>query len=399
MNTLTVSQVNRYIKALLDEAQPLNRIYVSGEISNFKHYRQSGHMYFTLKDNASQLKCVMFAGNNASLKFVPEDGMSVVCFGKISAYERDGQYQLYVTSMQPNGVGALALAYEQLKAKLEKQGYFSPEHKKPLPKYPSRVGVATSAMGAAVEDIKNIITRRFPLCEIIIVPTVVQGDEALLDIASSVAYLDTLGVDVIIVGRGGGSIEDLWAFNTMPVIQAVYDCKTPVVSAVGHETDFTICDFVADLRAPTPSAAAELVVPDIRNEAEKIGSLRYTVLSFFNHKIENEMQRVDRLVNDSPLADIDEMLGAKQERVETLQKDIVSRFGALLENKEKELAHNSKMLNAVNPLSVLSRGFTLTEKDNKAVGSVKQLKVNDCISTEFADGKIKALVCEVTENE
>ena len=283
MNTLTVSQVNRYIKAILDEAQPLNRIYVSGEISNFKHYRQSGHMYFTLKDNSSQLKCVMFAGNNSSLKFTPEDGMSVVCFGKVSAYERDGQYQLYVSSMQPNGLGALALAYEQLKQRLEKEGYFAPEHKKSVPKYPTKIGVATSNMGAAVEDIKNIISRRFPLAEIVICPTVVQGGDASEDIASSVKFLDTLGVDVIIVGRGGGSMEDLWAFNTMPVIQAVYDCNTPIISAVVHETDFTLCDFVADLRAPTPSAAAELAVPDINSELQ-IADGFYSVC-FFVQKI------------------------------------------------------------------------------------------------------------------
>lgn len=399
MNTLTVSQVNRYIKAILDEAQPLNRIYVSGEISNFKHYRQSGHMYFTLKDNSSQLKCVMFAGNNSSLKFTPEDGMSVVCFGKVSAYERDGQYQLYVSSMQPNGLGALALAYEQLKQRLEKEGYFAPEHKKPIPKYPTKIGVATSNMGAAVEDIKNIISRRFPLAEIVICPTVVQGGEACEDIASSVKFLDMLGVDVIIVGRGGGSIEDLWAFNTMPVIQAVYDCNTPIISAVGHETDFTLCDFVADLRAPTPSAAAELAVPDINSELQIADGFYSSLLSLFKHKIETEEINLDRIVNRSPLSDVNEAFKARQEKLELLCDNLMLRFKAMIDDKHKALKKEADMLNAVNPLSVIARGFTLTSKDNKTVSSVKSLSVNDTVCTRFSDGKIIATVCEVISNE
>lgn len=399
MNTLTVSQVNRYIKAILDEAQPLNRVYVSGEISNFKHYRQSGHMYFTLKDNSSQLKCVMFAGNNSSLKFTPEDGMSVVCFGKVSAYERDGQYQLYVSSMQPNGLGALALAYEQLKQRLEKEGYFAPEHKKPIPKYPTKIGVATSNMGAAVEDIKNIISRRFPLAEIFICPTVVQGGDASEDIASSVKFLDTLGVDVIIVGRGGGSMEDLWAFNTMPVIQAVYDCNTPIISAVGHETDFTLCDFVADLRAPTPSAAAELAVPDINSELQIADGFYSSLLSLFKHKIETEEINLDRIVNRSPLSDANEAFKVRQEKLELLCDNLMLRFKAVIDNKEIALKREADMLNAVNPLSVIARGFTLTSKDNKTVSSVKSLSVNDTVCTRFSDGKIIATVCEVISNE
>ena len=399
MNTLTVSQVNRYIKAILDEAQPLNRVYVSGEISNFKHYRQSGHMYFTLKDNSSQLKCVMFAGNNSSLKFTPEDGMSVVCFGKVSAYERDGQYQLYVSSMQPNGLGALALAYEQLKQRLEKEGYFAPEHKKPIPKYPTKIGVATSNMGAAVEDIKNIISRRFPLAEIVICPTVVQGGEACEDIASSVKFLDTLGVDVIIVGRGGGSMEDLWAFNTMPVIQAVYDCNTPIISAVGHETDFTLCDFVADLRAPTPSAAAELAVPDINSELQIADGFYSSLLSLFKHKIETEEINLDRIVNRSPLSDVNEAFKARQEKLELLCDNLMLRFKAKIDDKQNALKREADMLNAVNPLSVISRGFTLTSRDNKTVSSVKSLSVNDTVCTRFLDGKITATVCEVISNE
>ena len=294
MTTLTVSQLNRYIKSVLDEANLLQNIYVSGEISNFKHY-PSGHIYFTLKDSASQLKCVMFSSDNTSLRFRPENGMSVVCLGRIGVYEKDGVYQLYVKGMQPKGIGELALAYEQLKETLEKRGWFSPLHKKPIPKYPKKIGVATSNMGAAVEDIKNIISRRFPICELVIVPTVVQGENAKNDIARSVEFLDELGVDTIIVGRGGGSLEDLWAFNTIEVAQAVYNCKTPVISAVGHETDYTICDFVSDLRAPTPSAAAELAVPDINSELSYIEDARAFMNKSVNHKILELSQRLDSL--------------------------------------------------------------------------------------------------------
>lgn len=398
MNTLTVSQVNRYIKALLDEAQPLNRVYVMGEISNFKHYRQSGHMYFTLKDDLSQLKCVMFAGNNSSLKFTPEDGMSMVCFGRITAYERDGQYQLYVSSMQPNGIGALAVAYEQLKQRLQEQGYFSDEHKKQLPEYPEKIGVATSANGAAVEDIKNIISRRFPPAKIIIVPTLVQGDGAGDDIASSVKYLDSIGVDVIIVGRGGGSMEDLWAFNTMPVIQAVYDCSTPIVSAVGHETDFTICDFVADLRAPTPSAAAELVVPDINSEMQKIDSTYSILLRTLEHRISGEKIKLDRIKSSSPLSNIDEIFNAREDKITALMSQLKTNLSRIVDDKQKSLLHSVGLLNAVNPLSVLSRGFSITKKDERPVNSVTALNTDDVIYTEFVDGSIKSVVCEVNKN-
>ncbi len=247
MNVITVSQVNRYIKALLDESAPLRSIFISGEISNFKYYYSSGHMYFTLKDENSQLKAVMFSSYASKLKFNPDSGMKVICSGRISAYERNGEYQLYVDDMQPDGVGALNLAFEQLKERLLNEGVCNDEIKKPLPPFPRKIGVATSDIGAAVEDIKNITARRYPLAELVIVPTIVQGTSASADIVKSIRLLDDIeDIDVIIVGRGGGSIEDLWAFNTEEVARAVIACKTPIVSAVGHETDYTICDFVAD---------------------------------------------------------------------------------------------------------------------------------------------------------
>ena len=262
MTVLSVSKLNFYLRALLEGDAPLQNLYVSGEISNFKRYPTSGHCYFTLRDEKAQLKCVLFAAQGAHLRFAPENGMRVICRGRVSVYERDGVYQLYVDDMQPQGAGALAVAFEQLKSRLAAAGLFDESHKQPIPKYPRRIGVATSAYGAAVADIKQITARRFPAAELVIAPTVVQGDGAPESIARSIEQLDKMGLDVLIVGRGGGSMEDLWAFNTETVINAVYTCKTPIISAVGHETDFTITDFVADMRAPTPSAAAELAVPD-----------------------------------------------------------------------------------------------------------------------------------------
>lgn len=258
--TLTVSQLNRYIKGIIEQDNLLFRVTVKGEISNFKaHY--SGHMYFALKDETAVIKCVMFRSAASTLKFLPESGQKVIASGRVGVYERDGQYQLYIDSMQPDGIGALYAAYEQLKGKLSEEGLFDEDRKKPIPKFPSKIGVVTSPTGAAVRDILNILKRRYRLSDIYIYPVLVQGDEAPGDIAKAIDYFDRSGwADVLIVGRGGGSIEDLWAFNTEIVARAAANCKIPIISAVGHETDFTIIDFVADLRAPTPSAAAELAV-------------------------------------------------------------------------------------------------------------------------------------------
>ena len=261
MTVLTVSQVNTYIKALIDEAAPLKSIYLTGEISNFKRHFPSGHLYFTLKDEKSQIKAVMFKTSASRLRFEPNDGMKVIIRGRISVFERNGEYQIYAEDMQPDGLGALNLAFEQLKEKLYNEGLFDESYKKPLPKYPSKIGVATSSTGSVIQDIKDVCKRRYPICEIVLVQTLVQGASASGDIVKSIKLLDSMeDIDLIIVGRGGGSLEDLWAFNTEEVARAVFECNKPVISAVGHETDTTICDFVADLRAPTPSAAAELAV-------------------------------------------------------------------------------------------------------------------------------------------
>lgn len=393
MTTLTVSQLNRYIKSVLDEANLLQNIYVSGEISNFKHY-PSGHIYFTLKDSASQLKCVMFSSDNTSLRFRPENGMNVVCFGRIGVYEKDGAYQLYVKGMQPKGIGELALAYEQLKETLEKRGWFSPLHKKPIPKYPKKIGVATSNMGAAVEDIKNIISRRFPICELVIVPTVVQGENAKNDIARSVEFLDELGVDTIIVGRGGGSLEDLWAFNTIEVAQAVYNCKTPVISAVGHETDYTICDFVSDLRAPTPSAAAELAVPDINSELSYIEDARAFMNKSVNHKILELSQRLDSLYRFDTMS-VSLFISPYFEQLALITKKMNEELRNIINRKQLELSKAASMLNALSPLAVLGRGYSLTLHNDAVITSASEVKADDLITTRLKSSTIISRVTEV----
>ncbi|MBQ7203531.1 MAG: exodeoxyribonuclease VII large subunit [Eubacterium sp.] len=399
MAVLTVTQVNTYIKALIEEVPHIRNVYISGEISNFKHYN-SGHMYFTLKDSKSQLKCVFFAGDNYKIKFTPESGMKVICFGQIGVYERDGVYQLYVRDMQVEGVGSLQVAFEQLKDKLEKEGLFDTSYKKPIPKYPLKIGVATSNMGAAVEDIKNVLGRRFPLCEVVIAPTVVQGDSAPADIVKSLRLLDSIeGIDTIIVGRGGGSIEDLWAFNTEEVARAVFNCKTPVISAVGHETDFTICDFVADLRAPTPSAAAELAVPDIKNEINYINNLSTSLESAVTAFVENEEKRIDDIKNNSPLYNTDSFFASLIEKLDGFENKLFSEFDNRIKFEEQRLSGVARALNALSPLAVLARGYSITKNDNGVVGRVKSTKVGEKIETTLSDGKIISEVLEVYDNE
>ena len=394
MSVYTVSQVNMYIKSLLDEIPHIKNMYIKGEISNFKHYSR-GHMYFTLKDSKSQLKCVMFSGDNYRLRFEPENGMKVVCFGQVGVYERDGVYQLYVRDMQVDGVGDLIVAFEQLKAKLEAEGLFDESHRKPIPKYPRKVGVVTSNMGAAVEDIKNIISRRFPLCEIVICPTIVQGDLAAPDIVKSIKMLDSMeGIDTIIVGRGGGSIEDLWAFNTEEVARAVYACKTPVISAVGHETDTTICDFVADLRAPTPSAAAELAVPDISSEKQRIANLSNALYDVMSVDIERRQTKLDLIKNNSPLASVDAYFTALNDNVESINARLLQSYKSIVTSADNKLVGTVRALNALSPLAVLSRGYSITKHDDTVVTSKNDVTWGDIISITLSDGSITAKVLE-----
>ena len=399
MNVITVSQVNTYIKALLDESTPLRNIYISGEISNFTYYYRSGHMYFTLKDEKSQLKAVMFASYADKIKFNPENGTKVICSGRVSVYEKNGEYQLYVDDMQPDGIGALNLAYEQLKEKLFREGVCDDEIKKPLPPYPKKIGVATSNIGAAVEDIKNITSRRYPLAEIVIVPTIVQGEYAPADIVKSIQLLDSMAdIDVIILGRGGGSIEDLWAFNTETVARAVIACETPIVSAVGHETDFTICDFVADLRAPTPSAAAELVCPDINMLFSYIAALKNTLESQINYIVDNHIQYVSELSDSPVLVDYESLIHSFEDNVEVLETRLNDSLSYNLESKEMMLSALAGKLNALSPLAVLARGYSVIQKENEVVKSASQIKIKDKITFVLQDGKAMCTVNEVSKN-
>ena len=399
MNVLTVSQVNSYIKALIEEIPHIRNVYICGEISNFKHY-PGGHMYFTLKDSRSQLKCVMFSSDNYKLKFAPESGMKVICFGQIGVYERDGVYQLYVRDMQVEGVGSLTIAFEQLKAKLESEGLFSEAYKKPIPKYPRKIGVATSNMGAAVEDIKNILSRRFPLCEVVIVPTLVQGDLAYADIVKSIRFLDSMqDIDTIIVGRGGGSIEDLWAFNTEEVARAVFECKTPVISAVGHETDFTICDFVADLRAPTPSAAAELAVPNAENEMININNTFASIENAMNHIIEKNEEKISSIKKNSSLSDIQTFFENLEGNIKKSLDKLLLSYKNIILTKENVLKGSARALSALSPLEVLGRGYSIARTNKGVVNSVRALKNDDEFDLILSDGKIKAKVSEVCLNE
>lgn len=397
-NTVTVTQINFYLKSIIDECSVLKNIFVVGEISNFKFYQRSGHMYFTLKDEKSQLKCVMFSSYAHNLKFMPEDGMRVVCRGTISVYERDGVYQLYAADMQPDGYGALSLAFEKLKEKLEKEGLFDDKYKKPIPRFPNKIGVATSIHGAAVEDIKNITKRRFPLCELVIVPTVVQGDKAPADIVRSIKILDDYdGIDVIIVGRGGGSLEDLWAFNTEEVARAVFACRTPIISAVGHQTDYTICDFAADRRAPTPSAAAELAVPEASEEIKYISTLKERLLSRIKNKIDSEYQRLDSL--SGAVSNAEKYYSLCKDKVLNLSDKLQNTFVSMLKDRYARLSASAGRLDALSPLSVLNRGYALVKGRSGVIKSVNGIKVNDKTEILLCDGSAVCTVNEVKPNE
>lgn len=401
MNVLTVSQINTFIKAVFAERKELRNVYISGEISNFTHYYRSGHMYFTLKDENAQIKAVMFSSYASRLKFQPESGMNVICRGYISVYEKSGEYQLYVDDMQPDGLGALNLAYEQLKAKLFAEGVCGDDVKKPLPRYPRKIGVVTSDIGAAIEDIKNITARRWPLAKVVIAPTLVQGANAAPDIVKSIVRLDNVGdIDVIIVGRGGGSVEDLWAFNTEGVARAIINCKTPIVSAVGHETDFTICDFVADLRAPTPSAAAEIICPDIEAEIAHCENLKNMLSRLESDKIDEEMQYIADLTETSVLASSENFLNEHGDYLGELSSRFCRAFDSTLDDKENKFAMLLGKLNALSPLAVMQRGYAVAkESGGKIIKSVSQISANDDVKIEFADGNAVCKVCEVNQIE
>ena len=386
--TVTVSQLNNYMKKLVEHQPVLGDILIKGEISNYKlHY--SGHHYITLKDAGGVLKAVMFKGAASTLTFVPDNGMKVVARGKISVYEPGGTYQLYINEMTPDGLGELYVAYEKLKKKLEDEGLFDDSHKKPIPKYPKKVGVITATTGAAIRDIINVITRRYPKCEIVIYPSLVQGPGAAANVAEGIAYFNKTGeVDTIIAGRGGGSIEDLWAFNEEIVARAVYDSKIPIISAVGHETDFTICDFVADLRAPTPSAAAELAVPDYNELLARLTTYRTRIINSTLGLIKTKRALISRLSVSTPKRIIDE----HRQRIDHLFTKMENATVLSISKKREQFSKACAKLDAMSPLSVLSRGYSVAEADGKMIKSAKDLSSGDDFTLRFTDGSLDCRV-------
>lgn len=393
---LSVSQLNRYIKMNFDADENLANIFISGEISNFTNHYRTGHLYFTLKDDSAAVRAVMFNSSAKRLKFMPEDGMKVIARGRVSVYEASGQYQLYVDDMQPDGVGALNLAYEQLKEKLQKEGLFSEFHKKPLPPYPEKVGVITSPTGAAVRDIINVLGRRFPYAEIVFCPVLVQGDGAHLQLTDAVNMFNSeRAADVIIIGRGGGSIEDLWEFNDEGLARAVYNSEIPVISAVGHETDFTICDFVADMRAPTPSAAAELAVPDANELQYALSALKNRMFLNVSSGIADRRSRLEYLTSKGALKSPDEMLSNRSQRLDTAFSKMLSSYENRIGGKKVEFISAATALSKLDPMSVLMRGFAfVSDKSGKNVYSSQALAKGDKINVRFHDG---SAVCEVKE--
>lgn len=393
---LSVSQLNRYIKMNFDADENLANIFISGEISNFTNHYRTGHLYFTLKDDSAAVRAVMFNSSAKRLKFMPEDGMKVIARGRVSVYEASGQYQLYVDDMQPDGVGALNLAYEQLKEKLQKEGLFSELHKKPLPPYPEKVGVITSPTGAAVRDIINVLGRRFPYAEIVFCPVLVQGDGAHLQLTDAVNLFNSeRAADVIIIGRGGGSIEDLWEFNDEGLARAVYNSEIPVISAVGHETDFTICDFVADMRAPTPSAAAELAVPDANELQYALSALKNRMFLNVSSGIADRRSKLEYLTSKGALKSPDEMLSNRSQRLDTAFSKMLSSYENRIGGKKVEFISAATALSKLDPMSVLMRGFAfVSDKNGKNVYSSQALAKGDKINVRFHDG---SAVCEVKE--
>lgn len=393
---LSVSQLNRYIKMNFDADENLANIFISGEISNFTNHYRTGHLYFTLKDDSAAVRAVMFNSSAKRLKFMPEDGMKVIARGRVSVYEASGQYQLYVDDMQPDGVGALNLAYEQLKGKLQKEGLFSELHKKPLPPYPEKVGVITSPTGAAVRDIINVLGRRFPYAEIVFCPVLVQGEGAHLQLTDAVNLFNSeRAADVIIIGRGGGSIEDLWEFNDEGLARAVYNSDIPVISAVGHETDFTICDFVADMRAPTPSAAAELAVPDANELQYALSALKNRMFLNVSSGIADRRSRLEYLMSKGALKSPDEMLSNRSQRLDTAFSKMLSSYENRIGGKKVEFISAATALSKLDPMSVLMRGFAfVSDKNGKNVYSSQALAKGDKINVRFHDG---SAVCEVKE--
>ena len=398
-NVLSITQLNEYIRSRLDNDPLLTQVAVRGEISNYKRY-PSGHHYFTLKDENAALKAVMFKGNAMRLRFQPENGMKVIAMGKISVFPRDGAYQLYCTAMAMDGVGDLYAAFEQLKKKLAAQGLFDPAHKKPLPKFPGTIGIITSSAGAAVHDMLRILKKRYPLTKVVLLPVRVQGVEAPGEIAAAIGYANYHRLaDLLIVGRGGGSIEDLWAFNDERVAHAIYESQIPVISAVGHEPDVTISDYVADLRAATPSNAAELAVPDREALEQTLDAMSGAMVTALNRQIKSASQHLAVLSQSPALQSPLGYLEQKEKSLELLKNRLISAENQIINRSNQRYIALTAKLDAMSPLKVLTRGYSMAQKEGgEVVTSLKQVELGEKITVSLSDGRLSATVMEKKEN-
>lgn len=397
ISPLSVSEITEHIRAIVESDGALRRVYVRGELSNYKIY-PSGHHYFTLKDAGASIRCVMFRADASRLRFRPENGMAVICSGRVAVYPRDGAYQLYVTAVQPEGLGDLHAAYEQLKAKLLAEGLFAQEHKKPLPAMPEKIALITSGAGAAVQDMIRILGRRWPLTKILVMPVRVQGTEAPAEIAGAIRYANRWNVaDLIITGRGGGSIEDLWAFNDEAVARAIADSEIPVISAVGHEPDVTISDFVADLRAATPSNAAELAVPDQTELRQHLAAQQAILLTQMQKRLKTERQRVATLASARCLRSPVNYLNDRRMVLDYLQRRLCAAAQKLLSRDRERFVRLTAKLDAMSPLKVLGRGYSLVRSGGNPVRSVRELAVGETVSITLADGSAQAQITQLEE--
>ena len=395
---LSVTQINEYIRAVMDDDNLLRSVAVRGEISNYKVY-PSGHHYFTLKDDGASLKCVMFRGNATRLRFRPDNGMQVLAMGRVSVYPRDGAYQLYCTGLISDGIGDLYVEFERLKTKLSAQGLFDPSHKKPLPKYPEKIALITSSAGAAVHDILRILNKRYPLCAVRLLPVRVQGAEAPDEIAAAIAYANHHRLaDLLIVGRGGGSIEDLWAFNDEKVALAVYESEIPIISAVGHEPDVTICDLVADLRAATPSNGAELAVPDREGLAQILDAAYSSITTLLQRKLDAAGQRLRILAESPALSGPQFYFTQRENRLALLQNRLLSAQNQTVNGYRQRFVSQIAKLDALSPLKVLSRGYAIARTHSGSViRSAKQVEPADAVEVVLNDGLLSAIVTHVKE--
>ena len=392
LQPVSVTQLTQYIKLLLDRDEILTQVCVRGELSNYKAH-SSGHQYFTLKDEGAVISCVMFRSDAMRMRFRPESGMKVILYGRVSLFPKSGQYQIYVTAMQPDGVGALAVAFEQLKTRLHEEGLFDAAHKKPLPSYPRRIALVTSPTGAAVRDMIRILGRRWPMAEVLVCPVRVQGEGAAEEVAAMLSYVDRHRLaDVIITGRGGGSLEDLWAFNEECVARAIWQCQTPVISAVGHEPDVTISDFVADLRAATPSNAAELAVPDGEALQGFLRQLKLRMEQAESQRIRHLRQRLDRLAKSRVMTRPEAYLQQQELHLEMLRQRLEHAGQVTLQKNTQRFRQAAAKLDALSPLKVLGRGYAMATLDEQVVRSVEQLSPGETIAVSFSDGTAQCRV-------